>query len=303
MKIIIQEGFDLEAALKDNKALINEHLEKYLETRYPNVLWESMRYSVLSEGKRLRPVLVLESARACGGNIENAIPAACAVEIVHAQSLIHDDLPCMDNDDYRRGKPTNHKVYGEAMAVLAGDALLSYAPQIIIQHTPKSVERRILLQVVEEFLIATGPAGIVGGQAVDIHSENKEIDLATFNYIHVHKTGSLFKFSLRAGALFSEAAPEKLETLSEYGRLIGFAFQIADDILDIIGTKESLGKTPGKDSQAKKNTHPALYGLGESKLEVERLCAKSQQILMQRNLDTPLLMGIAGGIAQKVIDK
>jgi len=255
----------------------------------------------MSEGKRIRPILALESARVCGGDINNVIPTACAIEILHAQSLIHDDLPCMDNDDYRRGKLTNHKVFGEATAVLAGDGLLCYAPQIIIQHTPKCVDDKTLLKILEEFVLTAGPFGLVGGQIVDMDSENKEIDIATFNYIHTHKTGELFKFSLRSGAILSGASDAILGCLTEYGQLIGYAFQIADDILDIIGTKENLGKTPGKDKLVKKNTYPSLHGLSESICEVENLCAQAQQILIKNSLDTPALIGIAGSIALKVM--
>jgi geranylgeranyl diphosphate synthase type II len=244
---------------------------------------------------------LLESARICGGDTENVIPAACALEMLHAQSLIHDDLPCMDNDDYRRGKSANHKVYGEAIAVLAGDALLSYAPQVIIKHTPDKVDKKVLLSVLEEFLKASGPMGIVGGQVVDIESENKEIDLATFNYILAHKTGELFKFAMRAGALLSGASEELLTVASFYGKTIGYAFQIADDILDVTGTLEVLGKTPGKDKSSKKNTHVSLYGLEESKKELEILCIKAQQELIKNNIKSPLLMAIAEHLATKVL--
>ena len=300
MKIEHQQNFDLKEYLKENTNLINSELDKYLKVRYPNTLWDAMRYTALLDGKRIRPVLCLESARACGGNIDVVIPSACAIEMVHAHSLIHDDLPCMDNDDLRRGKPTNHKVYGEAMAVLAGDGLLSYAFQVIIQHTSKDVDRDILLKVLEEFMTASGPCGLIGGQSVDIESENKQIDIATFNYIHTHKTGKLFSLALRSGAILSGAKEEQLNALTEYSHLIGYAFQIADDILDITGTKESLGKTPGKDKLAKKNTHPALYSMQESLDEVERLCSLAQQTLINNKLDTPPLIAIAGSIVQKV---
>lgn len=300
MKIVNQD-FDITQAINEGKELINSYLDKYLELRYPQVIWESMRYTALSDGKRIRPILVLESAKACGGKVENVIPVACAIEMVHAQSLIHDDLPCMDNDDYRRGRLTNHKQFNEAIAVLAGDALLSYAPQVVIQNTPEEVDRKVLLKVLEELAIASGALGIVGGQVVDIESENKEIDLATFTYIHTHKTGELFKFAVRAGALISEASEDKLEAITSYGELIGYAFQIADDVLDVTGTKESLGKTPGKDSASKKNTHVTLYGLDESIKEVENLCSKAQKVLIDNKLDTPLLLAIAGQIAMKVV--
>ena len=301
MKLLIQKDFDYNKAVFPDKELINSHLDKYLEIRYPQLIWESIRYSVLADGKRIRPLLMLESARICGGDIENVFPIACALEMLHAQSLIHDDLPCMDNDDYRRGKLTNHKVYGEAIAVLAGDALLSYAPKVIIKQTPDKVDKKVLLQVLEEFLKAAGPMGIVGGQVVDIESEEKEIDFATFNYILAHKTGELFKFAMRAGALLSGATEEKLEALSFYGKTIGYAFQIADDILDVTGTLETIGKTPGKDQSSKKNTHVSLYGLEESKKELEILCINAQQELIKNNINSPLLMAIAEQIVARVL--
>jgi len=301
LKLLIQKDFDYNKTVFADKELINSYLDKYLEVRYPHLIWESIRYSVLAEGKRIRPLLLLESARICGGDTENALPAACALEMLHAQSLIHDDLPCMDNDDYRRGKLTNHKVYGEALAVLAGDALLSYAPKVIIKHTPDIVDKKVLLQVIEEFLKSAGPMGIVGGQVVDIESEKKEIDFATFNYILAHKTGELFKFAMRAGALLSNASEELLTALSFYGKTIGYAFQIADDILDVTGTLETIGKTPGKDRHSKKNTHVSLYGLEESKKELEILCVNAQQELIKNNIKSPLLMAIAEQIAVKVL--
>ena len=301
MKLLVQKDFDYNKAVFPDKELINSHLDKYLEIKYPQLIWESIRYSALADGKRIRPLLMLESARICGGDTENIIPTACALEMLHAQSLIHNDLPCMDNDDYRRGKLTNHKVYGEAVAVLAGDALLSYAPKTIIKYTPDKVDKKVLLQVLEEFLKAAGPMGIVGGQVVDIESEEKEIDFATFNYILAHKTGELFKFAMRAGALLSGATEEKLEALSFYGKTIGYAFQIADDILDVTGTLETIGKTPGKDQISKKNTHVSLYGLEESKKELEILCINAQQELIKNNINSPLLMAIAEQIVARVL--
>ena len=301
MKLLIQKDFDYNNAVSVDKELINSRLDKYLEVRYPQLIWEAIRYSALADGKRIRPLLLLESAKICGGDTENVIPTACALEMLHAQSLIHDDLPCMDNDDYRRGRLTNHKVYGEAIAVLAGDALLSYAPMVIIKHTPDKVAKEVLFQVLEEFLKAAGPMGIVGGQVVDIESEKKEIDFATFNYILAHKTGELFKFAMRAGALLSGAPEELLNALSFYGKTIGYAFQIADDILDVTGTLETLGKTPGKDQSSMKNTHVSLYGLEESKKELEILCINAQQELVKYNIKSPLLMAIAEQIATRVL--
>jgi len=301
LEIIAQKEFDYHSSVSENIKLINFSLDKYLEIRYPQLIWEAMRYSVLSGGKRLRPLMVLESTRICGGKQENTLPTACALELLHVHSLIHDDLPCMDNDDYRRGKLTNHKVYGEATAVLAGDALLSYAPKIITDFTPDGVERNILIQVLSEFLKAAGPMGIVGGQIEDLEAEKKQVDMATFNYIVTHKTGELFKFAMRAGALLSKAPDDLLEALSFYGKTIGYAFQIADDILDVTGSLELLGKTPGKDLESGKATHVSLYGLEDSKKELESLCVKAQQELLKHNIKSPLLMSIAENTFKKVL--
>jgi len=287
--------------MKSDIELINSYLDKYLEIRYPHVIWEAMRYSVLAKGKRIRPVLMLESAKACHGDINNVIPAACALEMLHCQSLIHDDLPCMDNDDYRRGQLTNHKIYGEATAVLAGDALLAYAPQVILNYTPESVDRKILLQVLDEFLKAAGAMGIVGGQVVDIESESKEIDLNTFNYILMHKTGELFKFAVRAGALLSQAEEEKLNALTSYGEKIGYAFQIADDILDVTGTLEEIGKTPGKDHKLKKNTYVSFYGIEKSRKDLENICESAKKILVDSGINSELLFNIANNIVMKAV--
>lgn len=285
--------------MNNNLELINTHLDKYLGTRYPSTIWESMRYSVLANGKRLRPLLVLESAAVCGGDIKNAMPTACAIEMLHCQSLIHDDLPCMDNDDYRRGKLTNHKVFGEAMAVLAGDALLSYAPQVIIKNTPSCVDKAIILQVLDEFLKASGAMGIVGGQVVDIDSENKDISLDTFNYILTYKTGELFRFALRAGALLSNAPSERLSVLTTFGEKIGYAFQIADDILDVTATIEEIGKTPGKDIEQKKNTYVSFYGLEKAKNDLKEICELSKNLLIYNNINSNLFIKIIDDIAMK----
>lgn len=279
--------------------LINEYLDKYLKVQFPQVIWEAMRYSVLAKGKRLRPILVLESARVCGGNIKDVLPTACAIEMLHCQSLIHDDLPCMDNDDYRRGQLTNHKVYGEANAVLTGDALLSLAPQVILRETPGCVNRVKILQVLDEFFTAAGAMGIVGGQFVDIDSEDKDISLETFNYILNHKTGELFKFALRSGAILSGAPDNKLRALTIYGEKIGYAFQIADDILDVIGTLEEIGKTPGKDLKLNKNTYVSFYGIEKSKTDLINICETAVEILVNSDLNSPLLIEIADKIKKK----
>lgn len=296
-------NFDFNEYIQENKQLIDSYLNKYLEIRYPQKLWESMRYTVLADSKRLRPLLVMESARACGNDIKNVMPTACAIEMIHSYSLIHDDLPCMDNDDYRRGKPSNHKIYGEALAVLAGDAVLSYAPLVIIKETPDEVKKELVQKVLQELFEAIGPRGLIAGQVADIEAENEDIDIAKLEYIHTHKTGKLFIFSLRAGAILSDSTEEQLNALTDYGKHIGYAFQIADDILDIIGTKESLGKTPGKDKSSNKKTYPVLFGITQAREEVQRLCALAVKQAEEQNVLTPALRSIAEGIWQKVKNK
>src|SRR5574344_2717759 len=189
----------------------------------PEIIWQSMRYSVLAKGKRLRPVMCLEACRMFSESFEKAIPTACAIEMLHAQSLIHDDLPCMDNDDYRRGKLTNHKVYGESTAVLAGDALISFAPQLIIEKS-KDLSSEIIVELIREYCIAAGAYGIIAGQIVDIASEHKKISAETLEYLHTHKTADLFKLALRTGAIIANASEEKLQAITDFGQKLGFAF-------------------------------------------------------------------------------
>ena len=286
--------------IEEYKKIIEKHLDEYLEIKYPEKIWESMRYSVLAGGKRIRPVLTLEACKAAGGNIENAIPAACAIEMLHSQSLIHDDLPCMDNDDYRRGKLTNHKVFGESTAVLAGDALLSFAPQIILQKTPKTVQPAALLRVLEEFVYNAGAERLIGGQVVDIDSEGKQISKETLDYIHKNKTGALFKLSLRTGAILGGADEKIINALTEYAEKIGLAFQISDDILDETASLETLGKTPGKDKEAGKVTYLSFYGMEESKKRLDYICSEACDILLKNNINSDILIGIAKKINERV---
>lgn len=280
--------------------IIEKKLDEYLTSKYPFEIWNAMKYSVSAGGKRLRPMLVLEANKICGGNINEALPTACALEMLHTYSLIHDDLPCMDNDDFRRGKPTNHKVFGEAMAILAGDGLLSIAPQIILTQTPKTISQDLLFKVLNEFYSAIGPDGMLGGQVVDIQSENKTIDIDTFKYIHEHKTGKLFEFAIRSGAILANADEKKLEVLTEYARILGYAFQVADDILDEVSTFEKLGKTPHKDANANKNTHTTLFGLENSVKELGELCNKAINILQLNDINSPLLCYIINGLLEKI---
>ena len=233
----------------------------------PLSLHKSMRYSVFAGGKRVRPILLLAACEAAGGDIVRAMPAACAMEMIHTHSLIHDDLPAMDDDDFRRGNPTNHKVFGEATAILAGDALLTEAFILLSDDGASAgVAPVARLQVIREIAVCAGSRGMVGGQVVDMESEgHRDIDFATVQYIHTHKTGALIKASVRSGALLGGASPGQLDAVTRYGEAIGLAFQIADDILDIEGTTEEIGKDAGSDEARGKATYPAVIGLAESK--------------------------------------
>ncbi|MDR1702893.1 MAG: polyprenyl synthetase family protein [Sporomusaceae bacterium] len=230
---------------------------------HPPVIFEAMRYSLLAGGKRVRPLMLLAAAEAVGGQAVDCLPAACALEMIHAYSLIHDDLPAMDNDDYRRGKLTNHKVYGEGMAVLAGDALLTAAFEIILRQ--KNTRPEILLLVIKEIAQAAGAQGMVGGQAADLIAEGKKISAPELKYIHQAKTGALFKAALRAGALLGGAGAEELAALTKYAECFGLAFQITDDILDVTGDETKLGKPTGSDERNQKATYVTLYSLAGAK--------------------------------------
>src|SRR5438874_11895242 len=233
----------LQQYLSDKKALVDSGLDRFLPpvTQRPENLHASMRHSVLAPGKRLRPILVLASAEAVGGKAEDVLPTACALECIHVFSLIHDDLPCMDNDDYRRGRLTNHKVYGEAMAMLAGDALLTFAFELVADNAATVPAERIV-PVLKMLSRATGTAGMVGGQVVDIESEGLEVTPQELEFIHAHKTGALLKASVMAGALLCGADNDEREALGQYGKSIGLAFQIADDVLDVVGDAVKVGE-------------------------------------------------------------
>ena len=264
---------DLKDYLKKRCQLVDRALERFLPEggELPASLHGSMRYSVFAGGKRVRPVLLLAACEAVGGEVEPALPAACAMEMIHTYSLIHDDLPAMDDDDFRRGNPTNHKVYGEATAILAGDALLTEA-FILLSRSEDAGDASARLRVIHEIARAAGSRGMVGGQVVDMESEGKgAIDLAILSYIHTHKTGALIRASVRAGAILGGAKEQGLEALTRYGDAIGLAFQIADDILDVEGTTEQLGKDAGSDQARGKATYPALVGLDASKQRAQEL--------------------------------
>lgn len=263
--------FDLSTYLAEQQAKVEAALDLSLPLTYPEKIYEAMRYSLLAGGKRLRPILCLATCEMAGGTIEMAMPTACALEMIHTMSLIHDDLPAMDNDDYRRGKLTNHKVYGEDIAILAGDGLLAYAFEYIAQET-KDVPPQQVLQVIARLGKAVGAAGLVGGQVVDLECEGKsDTSLETLNFIHTHKTGALLEACVVCGAILARASETDLQRLSRYAKNIGLAFQIVDDILDITATQEELGKTAGKDIQAQKATYPSLWGLEQSQRQAQQL--------------------------------
>lgn len=262
---------------------INTALDKYMKIEYPEDIFKSMKYTTTLPGKRLRPVMCLEACRIFGGNIEDAMPTACAIEMLHAQSLIHDDLPCMDNDDFRRGKPSNHKVFGEAIATLAGDALLSYGPQVIIENS-KNIPAERVLKVLNEYMKAAGVYGIIAGQVADIENEKAKVkDAKTLEYIHTHKTADLFRLALKAGAIIAGADEKALDEMNDFANKFGLAFQIYDDILDEISTFEELGKTVGKDKASDKLTYVSLYGLEEAEKKLNSLFVEVYDIIDKYN--------------------
>lgn len=236
---------------------------------YPGVIHDAMAYSLFAGGKRFRPTLCLAGCEAVGGKNEDCLDAACALECIHTYSLIHDDLPGMDDDDYRRGKLTNHKVYGVGMAILAGDALLTIAFELLAKMSNGQNEKQ-LLQVIREIAAASGTMGMVGGQVVDIESENTEPTEELLKYIHTHKTGALITASVRVGGILGGANEEELQQLTIYGEKLGLAFQITDDILDVVGDETKLGKPVGSDEKNHKATYPALFGLEQSRLMAQQ---------------------------------
>ncbi len=271
-------SFDFTAYLANARGRVEAALDASLGPERPNQLREAMRYSLLAGGKRLRPILCLAACELTGEDSEKAMSTAVAIEMIHTMSLIHDDLPAMDNDDLRRGRPTNHMVYGDALAILSGDALLTRAFEMVAIRSPNVPAER-LLKVVGELSLVAGAPGLVGGQVEDLECEGKEVDLETLEFIHIHKTGALLKASVVCGALIGGADDQLLKALSTYANGIGLAFQIIDDILDVTASSEVLGKTAGKDLLADKTTYPKLLGLDESRKRAKELIGKSKDIL------------------------
>lgn len=271
-------SFDLGAYMKERADAVDAALEHFLpaETLRPETLHKAMRYSVFAGGKRLRPVLVIAGAEAVGGTAERVMPTACAMELIHTYSLVHDDLPAMDNDDFRRGVPTNHKVFGEATAILAGDALLTLAFRLVADNAGQSTALR---EVVVDVADAAGHKGMVAGQVADLEAEGRRVGADMVDYIHAHKTGALIRTSLRIGAMLCGADAAQVRALSVAGADLGLAFQIVDDILDVVASSEELGKTAGKDQIQQKATYPAIHGIEASRARAAFLIRDAEEAL------------------------
>lgn len=292
-------AFNLDKYLRDRKQEVESALDASIAVTYPEKIYESMRYSLLAGGKRLRPILTLAACELLGGDRAAAMPTACAMEMVHTMSLIHDDLPAMDNDDFRRGKLTNHKVYGDDIAILAGDALLAYAFEYIAEYT-KGVPAERILKAIAHLGHAVAATGLVGGQVVDLECEGKpDVTAETLTFIHIHKTAALLESCVICGALLAGANDTDITRLSTYAKNIGLAFQIIDDILDITATSEQLGKTAGKDLAAQKVTYPSLWGIETSKQKAQKLVADAKAQLNSYGDAALPLMAIADYITAR----
>ena len=293
------DKFNLDKYLRDRKQEVEAALDASIAITYPEKIYESMRYSLMAGGKRLRPILTLAACELLGGDRTTAMPTACAMEMVHTMSLIHDDLPAMDNDDFRRGKLTNHKVYGDDIAILAGDALLAYAFEYIAAQT-KAVPAERILKVVAHLGHAVAATGLVGGQVVDLECEGKpDVTSETLTFIHIHKTAALLESCVICGALLAGANDTDIKRLSTYANNIGLAFQIIDDILDITATSEELGKTAGKDLAAQKVTYPSLWGIAASQQKAQDLVTEAKEQLTSYGDAALPLMAIADYITSR----
>jgi geranylgeranyl diphosphate synthase type II len=285
---------ELRKFIEVERQKINRELDRLLPPadRYPQTLHRAIRHSVFAGGKRLRPILVLLAAHAFDFKPELAYPAGCAIEMIHTYSLIHDDLPALDNDDLRRGLPTCHKIYGEATAILAGDTLNTLAFGVLASLPYPPGRESVGLQLVKDLSDYAGLNGMAVGQFVDIDSEGKRIEPQTLEYIHNHKTASLIICSLRAGAILGRANAEDLDRMTDLGGLIGLAFQIKDDLLDITSTSDELGKSPGKDAAAGKATYPSVHGIEKAREELESLSTLAKKIALIFDKKSPFLYHI-----------
>lgn len=270
---------DLRVYLKSRQKQVDRALEQFLPKANvkPPTIHKAMRYSVFAGGKRLRPILCLAATEACGGKINRALPLACAIECIHTYSLVHDDLPSMDNDDFRRGRPTCHKVFGEGIAVLAGDALLTIAFEIVSRA--KASRRYDMSTLLREIAVAAGSQKLIAGQVADLEAEGRRSNRGKLRYIHENKTAAILATSVRLGAMSANADRDRLNAITRFGRALGLAFQIIDDILDVTQTSEKLGKSAGKDIAAQKATYPAVIGLDKSRVEARRLTRQAHTAL------------------------
>ena len=270
---------NLKTYLTARQKLIDRALDRYLPkaNTKPATLHKAMRYSLFAGGKRLRPILCLAAAEACRGNIDVPLPLACALECIHTYSLVHDDLPSMDNDDFRRGRPTCHKVFGDGIAVLAGDALLTIAFEIVSRAKP--APRYNISALLHEISVAAGSQKLIAGQVADLEAEGKDVKRDQLQFIHENKTAAILKSSVRLGAMSANADARKLSAITRFGERLGLAFQIIDDILDVTQTSEVLGKSAGKDLAAKKATYPAVIGLEKSRAEARQLTRQAHNAL------------------------
>ncbi len=270
---------DLKAYLRSRQRKIDRALDRYLPraNTKPATLHKAMRYSLFAGGKRLRPILCLAATEACRGNIDDALPLACALECIHTYSLVHDDLPSMDNDDFRRGRPTCHKVFGDGIAILAGDALLTIAFEIVSRTKP--ARRYNTSALLREISVAAGSQKLIAGQVADLEAEGKDVKRDQLQFIHKNKTAAILKSSVRLGAMSANANARKLSAITRFGQRLGLAFQIIDDILDVTQTSEILGKSAGKDVAAKKATYPAVIGLEKSRAEARQLTRQAHNAL------------------------
>ena len=278
---------------------VDRALDRFLpkESTPPATIHKAMRYSLFAGGKRLRPILCLAAAEACGGQTNAALPLACAVECIHTYSLVHDDLPSMDNDDLRRGRATCHKVFGDGIAILAGDALLTIAFEIAARV--KETKRYDLREIFREIATAAGSQKLIAGQVADLEAEGRRINRAQLRYIHENKTAALLTASVRLGAMAANASPKQLTAITAFGRALGLAFQVIDDILDVTQTSEKLGKSAGKDVAAKKATYPAVIGLEKSRAEARRLTSEAHSALKSLGESATVLRALADYLLQR----
>ncbi len=280
---------------------IENLLEQYRpkEEGYQKAIMQAMNYSLQAKGKRLRPILTLEACKIVGGKVEDVIPFAMAIEMIHTYSLIHDDLPALDNDDLRRGRPTNHKVYGEDIAILAGDGLLNYAYEVMLTNSIGKENPSKYLLAINEIANTSGIYGMIGGQVVDIQSENQQIPKEKLDYIHMNKTAAIIVGCMRAGAIVGGASENQLLNITNYAKNIGLAFQIVDDILDIVGDESKLGKKVGSDIDNNKSTYPSLIGLEESKNIAHKLIQEAKSNIENISEDAKFLIDLADYIIDR----